>query len=282
MSNMLGTTRFDVVVWNYDRLNLFFENVGRLHNLDPDRDRVTVVSCSPSASETQLVADYATRLDMHVRYLTRHNRGIDQLARCEYFTGRVGDLSENLASWFTLQMQEHYLAPDDPSSRWGVELNFSAKGDTIPDGVIFDLDVLEQLIRAERVDAIVADRNNPCFVRRDGASYIAPNGGNFAIRTELIGEAHTQRQIKRIADVCDDTYSWALYAEYMWGLLFFPEGRRVYDLKRRRLFTHWTPADFYESPDDYNALFASYQRMSPARATLRRLRQGLVRSMLSS
>jgi hypothetical protein len=270
--------RFDIVVWNHRRLELFVDAVAeRIGGLDVERDRITNVSCSPGPEEDDLVDRLRGSTGVRVDYLLRRNRGIDQLARCEYFLGDVGDPERNLDSSFMFQMQEHYLDPDAATSRWETG---RAKGDTVPDGVFFELGELERLAERESIDAFVADRNRPSLVVHGGGRYIAPSGGNFVIRTTFLAEAAVRERIRRVARACDNTYLWALYAEYMWGVLLFPEGRRVFDLARRRVFSQWETDDFYATPDDYAKLIGRYERRRPVRWAVRsgdRLRSVLAR-----
>src|SRR5690242_3892527 len=95
--------RFDVVVLTYERLGSFLGNFDRIQAFDPIRDRITIVSCSPSAAEAEEIREFERKRGLTVRYLTRENRGIDQLARAEYFTGAVGSLEENLAYAYIFQ-----------------------------------------------------------------------------------------------------------------------------------------------------------------------------------
>ena len=264
-----GVQRFDVVVLNYKRLELFLRNFGRIRNFRPDRDRVTVISCSPSAEESEAIRAFEEEHGFDVRYLTRENRGIDQLARAEYFAGVVGSADENLSHRFIFQFQEHYLDTEDPSSRWGEEESFRVKGDVVPDEVVFDFDAIERLADEHDLDGFFADRNNPCFIELEGNRYVAPCGGNFAIATRVVRQPEAQGAIARIIATCDDSYTWALYAEYMWGVVFFREGRRFYDLKRDRLYTQWNRDEFYIGPEDYAALMRRFERPALHRALLR-------------
>lgn len=261
--------RFDVVVLNHERLQLFLRNFERIRNFRPERDRVTVISCSPSAQETELIRAFEADHGFEVRYLTRENRGIDQLARAEYFAGEVGSLEENLRHRFIFQFQEHYLDTEDPSSRWGEEEGFRVKGDVVPDDVVFDLDVMEGLADEHDLDGFFADRNNPCFIELDGSRHVAPCGGNFTIATRVVGTPAVQQAVRTLIRTCDDSYTWALYAEYMWGPVFFDEGRRFYDLKRNRLYTEWDRDEFYIGPEDYAALMRRFERSALHRALLR-------------
>jgi hypothetical protein len=263
------TGRFDLVVWNYARLDRFVDNFASyFRNLDPARDRITIVTSSESPGERRLADEFATRAPVPVRYLARRNRGIDQLARAEYFTGEVGG-AENFTQRFIFQMQDHYLAPDAPESRWDERFDFGIKGDVVPDGVVFDLDRIEQLADAERLDGFFADRTTGCWMEVGGRRYIAPAGGNFAISTRVLTEEGMQEQIRALARSCDNSYAWAVYAEFRWGVLFFEEGRRYYDLSRDRVYDRWPRDDFYIAPDDYLGLMRRYESTGFAGALLR-------------
>jgi hypothetical protein len=251
--------RFDIVVLNHERLHLFFGSWGKILNFDPAQDRLTVVSCSPSEAEIELVSAFEREYGVPVRYLDRQNRGIDQLARAEYFVGSVGSLEENLAYDLIFQMQDHYLDTEAPASRWGAEYDFGVKGDVVPDGIVFDLDEMERLANQHELDGFFCDRNNPCFISVEGLRAVAPCGGNFVIRSRDVLLAQAQEACRRLVANCDDTYPWAVYAEFMWGLIFFREGKRFYDLKRRRVYERWEPRDFYHAPDDFHALKRLYE-----------------------
>jgi hypothetical protein len=272
--------RFDIVVFNHERLRYFLEQFPvRFTGFDAGRDRLTVVTCSPSDEERELVASFERAEAIPVRYLTRRNLGIDQLARLDYWTGHVGSVEENLSHPWIIQMQDHYLDPDAPGSRWDERLDFGVKGDVAPDGLKFDLDHLFGLAAEERLDAFLADRTNPCLVEFEGRRGIAPNGGNFAIRTDLLRAADLQREFQRISAECDGSYRWALFAEYMWAMLLLSEGRRIYDVTRQRLFTSFPTSEFHQAPDDYRWLFRFY-RSGPARRNAMRIEE-LARSARS-
>jgi tetratricopeptide (TPR) repeat protein len=250
--------RFDIVVFNYQRLHSFFNNFSKIKNFRRDRDRITVVSCSPSGTETDLFKAFEKSNDIEVRYLSRVNFGGDQYARAQYFTGEVGNIDDNMRYKFIFQMQEHYLDTDSSYSKWGPEYNFAIKGDVVPDDIIFDLDEIDQILEKDNVSGAFCDRNNPCFFIVDGKRYIAPNGGNFIIRSRDILKEKTQNLCKELMSSCVNVYTWWLYAEFTWGIIFFSEGKKFYDLKRRMLFSEWKPELFYIAPDDFQALRHHY------------------------
>ena len=265
--------RFDIVVWNFERVELFLDNFTRIRNFDPRRDRLTIVSASPSAAETRRIRRFEDDHRLTVRYLTRRNRGGAELARAQYFTGLVGSRQENLDHAYIFQMQDHYLDTTSASSRWGPELGFETKGDVVPDGASFDLDRMERLALEHDLKGFFCDRDDPCFIALEGRRYVAPNGGNFAIRSDPVRDASAQEACRRLLSSCDDTYDWALYAEFLWGLTFFQEGERFYDLKRERLFEAWEREDFCDFPLDFRRLKAFYERPAAVRALIRAARE---------
>src|SRR5262245_34090324 len=109
IQRQMAMRRFDIVVWNYERVESFLRNFSKIHNYDSARDRITIVSASPSAEEIQRVREFESDHRIEVRYLTRENRGIDQLARAQYLSGTIGSLGANLSHAYIFQMQDHYL-----------------------------------------------------------------------------------------------------------------------------------------------------------------------------
>jgi hypothetical protein len=262
--------RFDIVVWNYQRLELFFRNFNKIRNYDPARDRITIVSSSPSTTEMDQVKEFGRSHGVAGRYLPRANRGIDQLARVEYFTGRIGDLEENLSHTYIFQMQDHYLDTETELSRAGPDYGFRIKEDVVPDGIVFDLDRMERLAGQHDLKGFFCDRDSSLFsVGKD--TYIAPNGGNFVIRTDAISDESVQRACRRLGRSCDSRWDWAVYAELMWGVIFFQEGERFYDLKRERLFETWDDETFSRSYEPvFHRLRRYYEGSSRAKALARR------------
>jgi hypothetical protein len=250
--------RFDIVVFNHQRLDSWFRNAHRIQGFSPTLDRITIVSCSPSGEETRLVRAFEAERGFPVRYLVRENRGIDQLARIDYFTGKVGARADNLAYEFIFQMQDHYLDTESTFSRWGRQYNHRVKGDVVPDGTVFDLPRLYQTLTEHQLAGAFCDRNNPCWFTLGSRRYIAPNGGNFIVRTSYVRDPRVYRLCQSLRAVCDNSYAWAVYVEFMWGVMFFQEGQKFYDVKRERVFSRWEAEQFYCAPDNFVNLHARY------------------------
>jgi hypothetical protein len=58
----------------------------------------------------------------------------------------------------------------------------------------------------------------------------------------------------------------------MWGVTFFQEGERFYDLKRERVFESWEEPDFVRFPLDFHSLRRFYKRPAPVRILIRAAR----------
>jgi hypothetical protein len=64
---------------------------------------------------------------------------------------------------------------------------------------------------------------------------------------------------------CDDTYRWAVYAEFKWGELFFHQVNTYYDIKRDKVYSKFPKEEFYVSPDPVSTLFDYYEGNIPDR-----------------
>jgi hypothetical protein len=268
-ANEEGRRRFDIVVFNYRKLDSFFTNFYKITNFNKDLDRITVVSCSPDASERKAVENYV-RQGFQVRYLSRQNFGMAEYARLEYFS--ESSKYNDFAYSFTFHMQDHYLDTDSSFSKWGKELNFRVKGDVVPDDSCFDLNRLEQLFDENAIDCIFCDRNDPCYFEFAGGKFIAPNGANFIFRTAVLVDKKLQNLLGKLMLSCDNSYDWAVFMEFMFGVLFFPEGKLVFDLKRDLTFNDFDVNQFYLAPERFDVLFKKYTQGNQKRITnLKRL-----------
>lgn len=254
--------RFDIVVLNYKRIESFFSNFDKIINFNTLKDRITILSSSPSVEEAEKIDEFSIKNGLRIRYLVRENRGIDQLARCEYFSGQIGSIQANLEYNYIFQMQDHYLDTTSNYSKYGPELCFTIKGDVVPNKTVFDLNLIENLFSYKNLSLAFCDRLNPCWFELGNKKYIAPNGGNFIIKSTKILENSSQCFIKELAKSCDNSYDWAVFTEFMWGYIFFKEGERIFDLKRNKLFTRFAKRNFHihNGPDNprFKQVFGMY------------------------
>ena len=227
---------------NYRRFTRSFHhsNFSKIKNFNKNLDRVTVLSCSPSAEESTLIKKFEEEFGIPVRYLARKNWGIDQYARLEYFTGSVGALSDNLGYAYIFQMQEHYLDNTSPVSRYGKEQDFRPKEDVIPDNAFFDLDEMAGLMEKYTLAGMYCDRADPCVFTISGHQYIAPNGGHFIIQNSGSQKPEVQRQIcRKLMKTCDNSYPWySLYRIYVGVVFFLKREAGFLILKRKKASCH--------------------------------------------
>ncbi len=253
--------RFDIIFFNYERLHCFINNFNKIKNFNSTLDRVICVSSTShkkyKQERTQFINFCKKNNITNYRYLHRKNFGIDQMARIDYFSCRIGG-KQNYNSSYIFQMQEHYLAIDDPVSILRVGNKNLVKEDVSPDGLIFDLNEIEKLFIQNKLQTLFADRGNPLRYSIAKYSFIAPNGGNFFLRTSVLPEL--KKKILRLSNTCDNTYDWALFMEYYWGELFFQEGNLTYDYFNKILLSKYTGEDysFKVGIEDYYCLRNKY------------------------
>jgi hypothetical protein len=249
-----ATYRFDIVVINHGKLFSFINNIHKLKGLG-DRDRITVISSTPSDEERTAAVGLTNG-----RYFPRQNHGMNSLPTIQYIMCQLGD-NTNLDSEFLFVLQEHHLDTESAFSKWGAEFDFRIKGDVIADGAFYDLDDLECKY-AEHPDLIGAycDRRGPeRFHLFDGRFHIVTNGTNFILRTEKLKRPEIQRALAILLseypgdkDHNDpkNNCEWVLIAEYLFGPIFFGESETHYDVRRAKFIHSFNDqADFNDTPD---------------------------------
>src|SRR5262245_48263973 len=101
--------RFNILVLNYKRIHSFLNNFNKIGGFDRLRDKITIMSCSPSTKERQLVEAFSEKYHLPMTYIVRPNFGIDQGARVEYFSGIIDDFRAILDTEYIFHFQDHYL-----------------------------------------------------------------------------------------------------------------------------------------------------------------------------
>lgn len=227
--------RFHVVVFNFERINSFLDNVHKIKNFRPDRDRLIVLDCSKNhAAQKRSVADF----DKDVKVIRRKNWGIDQGARIDYFTALRRTSNPPQFIW---QFQEHYLDLDSPWSIWPKdmpEIGGKLKADTLPDGVEIDLDHCERIYNEHpNVSVIYADRDNlGIFTHQDGREWFYADGANFSVRTTDALDAFQRATLSTYKCIYDGSYQWTLFMELDIGRQLTRPAREWYDLVTHQRF----------------------------------------------
>ena len=233
--------RFHVVVFNFERISSFLDNFDKIHNFRADRDRLIVLDCSVNhASQTRMISEFADKrgwaMGKEVEVVRRRNWGIDQGARIDYFAAM---LKMTGAPRFIWQFQEHYLDLESPWSIWPSDmprLGGKLKADTLPDGVVIDLDVCERIYDSD-ASVIYADRDKVgIFTHPDGREWFYADGANFSVRTADVIEAFPADVLSTYRSIYDGSYDWTLFMELdICGRLTRP-GRDWYDLVTNESF----------------------------------------------
>jgi hypothetical protein len=211
--------RFDILILNFERVQLFFDNFHKLRNFDPGKDRIVVLDCSRNrARERELTETFARSHGWQlggpeIIFVSRENWGIDQGARVDYlsYLGRGSALPR-----FVWQFQEHFLDNTSDYSRWGSgELAGKIKQDTIPDGTDIDLDSCEGAFEDPRVSVVFANRDDVgVFLHPDGREWFFTDGANLGFRTSAALAAFDQSLLDSYRLVFDASYRWCLYIEF--------------------------------------------------------------------
>ncbi len=211
--------RFDIVVLNFERVQLFFNNFHKLRNYDSTRDRVVVIDCSRDGARERALTEAFARSKgwvlggPEIVFARRGNWGIDQGARIDYLSHLRRLRSRPRFVW---QFQEHYFDNTSDYSRWGSgKLAGQTKEDVIPDGVEIDLDQCERAFSDPAVSVVFANRDGVgIFAHPDGRAWFFTDGANLGFRTSAALEAFDQRLLDNYRLIFDASYRWCLYIEF--------------------------------------------------------------------
>jgi hypothetical protein len=232
-----GTCRFEVVVFNFERIDSFLQNFNKIRNFRPDRDRLLIVDCSVNhESEKRKVTEFARAhqwtIGEEIQVIKRKNWGIDQGGRVNYFS-RLCKMDNKPA--YVWQFQEHYLDLHSEWSIWPkemVEAGGQLKQDTIPDNFNIDLDQCEQIYEKNPAVAVLyADRAQVgVFTHADGKETFFADGANFSVRAGDALEVFRPEILDSYRAIYDGTYEWALFLELNLCGQLTREGRHWHDL----------------------------------------------------
>jgi hypothetical protein len=232
--------RFDIVVFNYERISLFTGNFHKLVGFSRGQDRILIYDCSEHfETQLSLVRQFCRErsleygIDLHL--LRRENWGIEQGARMDYAQHLRADGCKSKYIW---QIQEHYLDVDSPASRWPAHTinvdgqNFSGqiKSDCVPDDFCIDLDHCQTLLEDEQDVVLYADRIGIGYFPYLSEPFFCIDGGNFCCSAELFRRIVDESTTSHLKTRFDGSYEWALYAEHYLGLRTSRCSRRFHDL----------------------------------------------------
>ena len=83
--------RFDVVVFNWNRLHCFVNNFHLIRNFDAEHDRLSLITNSSNRKERDSFFNFCNSHGFKkYRYLSHRNFGMAEKARLDYFSGKTG------------------------------------------------------------------------------------------------------------------------------------------------------------------------------------------------
>lgn len=165
MQNLKSQIRFDIVVANTNRSEVFWTSLSSLKNFDLSKDRIIFMDCSRnSQKELEKCRRFMRDLDLEkidFHFLKRRNWNLNHGAQLDYI--RLVAESKLDKPKFTYFMQEHYLNKD-----------IFVKGDTIPKDEVIDLNVVEQFLTANNNMVFFCSRNGfriSSFIKDEDSYY---------------------------------------------------------------------------------------------------------------
>ena len=225
--------RFDVVVFNFERIASFLDNTGKIQNFRPERDRLIVLDCSNNhAAQKQAVEEFARKHGWRAKVVQRKNWGIDQGARIDYFTALRKMQNPPQFIW---QFQEHYLDLESPWSIWPTDMpqiGGEIKQDVLPDEFQIDLDACERIYEDNPdVSVLYADRAKlGVFTHDDGNEWFYADGANFSVRTADVLDVFPPDVLSTYKSIYDGSYNWTLFMEMDICRRLTRPGKHWYDL----------------------------------------------------
>lgn len=130
------SSRFDIVLANSNRIEVFWESFGKVKNFNPTKDRIVVMDCSKNPNSEILksqrfIKRYNLQLGKSIIFIIRRNWNLNHGAQLDYIRALSGSLINTPK--FAYFIQDHYLN----TSKF-------VKEDTIPKGETLNLDLIEK------------------------------------------------------------------------------------------------------------------------------------------
>jgi hypothetical protein len=228
--------RFDIVVSNYEKIDLFLDNISKIKNFDRNLDRIVIMDCSDDPSrELEKLANFKFFSEYKFIFFSRRNWNLNHGAQLDY----VWLINNNAISQsqYIFFMQEHYLNTE-----------ILVKSDTIPDGQILDLHLIEGRFNKDPRQVVFNSRfgfrvsamptytpfddykNMECFP----ISFVV-DGGNFFIVSEYLQAYFKNREY--LIKQGNGRYSFCHVWETRLTKIFYEDGFSFFELSRGLSFS---------------------------------------------
>lgn len=202
--------RFHIVIANYQRLDQFVSNLAKLKNLNLKQDRIYILDCSPKSQErdqwkqANRLTNQGFHWNQNLFFIKRRNWNLNHGAHQEYLYALLsGVIPVPRYSFF---LQDHYLNTEE-----------DVKSDTIPHGIILDLDQIEK--------TFLKDSDVGCqFAARNGIRTVYANFNRWA-QTYLWGDEETIAHLYPQKEVVKQgTHRWHTQVSIQRPFSFYVDG----------------------------------------------------------
>jgi hypothetical protein len=225
------TIRFDVVVSNFEKIELFLENISKIKNLDRKLDRIVIMDCSNDPQrELEKLTSFKSFSEFNFLFFSRRNWNLNHGAQLDY----VWLINHNIITQpkYISFMQEHYLNTE-----------ILVKSDTIPAGQTLDLDLVEdrfcqdprQIIFNSRFGFRVSamPKQTPFDDYKNMESFpisFVVDGGNFFVVSDYLQTYFKNREY--LIKHGNGRYSFCHVWETRLTKIFYDDGFTFFELSR--------------------------------------------------
>ena len=268
--------RFNIVIINSDRIVSFLDNFDKkIINFDKKIDFITLLDASKKNEDAKKFNLFFKKRKINHFVVKRNSNGLDHSARLEFFTQIPKN--KKFLSEFIFQFQENTLENEikiypDGSQNFDIKAKKKIlRNDNLDPNTIIDLNKIMHLFSNKKLDSLIFQNNKPYVIELNDKKFIAPHGSNFIINTKILLDLKNQLLMNLIlneARFFGPTFSrklisergekWVLWLEFTWGLLFFSDKMRIYDLKRKKLITSINKKKYQNVSKLYSGLYKRF------------------------
>jgi hypothetical protein len=122
------------------------------------------------------------------------------------------------------------------------------------------------LKKLKKFDIVTAETKKFCYFKIFNQEYIAPNGSNFILRSDLLLDHQKLIIINLILNelkfmgpsfsrqlISERQEMWSLWLELTWGILFF-KNKKIFDLNKNKIISVKNKKKFYDYTKKYQEL----------------------------
>jgi hypothetical protein len=225
----MAKIRFDLCIFNYNKINSFVDNAWKLRNFDPDLDRVIIIDCSDRESKEEILTKVSSCLPVEHRrnlfFAKQPNYGNNTGGILRYIRMLLAEPVNTPT--FAFFMQDHYLEPE----YWENDLQ---KSDTIGEKQVIDLKHIADLFETDYSIGCIFNTSGQIFYFE--GYILAVAGSNFVCRPEIYVNYFRQHGFP---SVNMHSYIFSADWERLFGKIMVESGYYFYDLKNSAKFRYF-------------------------------------------